>query len=162
MTKTTAKRKKRKKEKSVVIKAILVLFSVLILLTLSKTTKRFLTKNDSLAPSKKPEQVERVEISGVFVKDFFEDNAHQKPHITLSRTKDYHIFYIPDQEVFFISIVSYPFDDHRIFAEEDFLDKLGITEKEACKLNVNITTPSFANPDKAGTTYGLSFCSGKT
>ena len=60
--------------------------------------------------------------------------------------------------MFFISVVSWPFDEHRLVAEADFLDKLGITDDEACRLNVDETTPAFANPDKAGKTYALSFC----
>jgi hypothetical protein len=156
-----AKRKKNTQEKTVVTRIIAVIFAVLFLLVLSRVVNRIANRKESNTPTPKPKQTEqRIEISGVTVNDFTKDiqNPNEELFITLSRTKDYHVFYITKEQFFFISIVSWPFDDYRLVAEADFLDKLGINEKEACNLKVYETTPAFANPDKAGKSYPLSFC----
>ena len=103
---------------------------------------------------------EKIEISGVNVADFINESGsgEQPSFFTIARTADYHFFYIPDQELFYISITSYPFDDFRTQAEQQLLHSLGITQEKACMLNVDIATPMFANPAQAGHVYGLSFC----
>lgn len=103
---------------------------------------------------------EKIEISGVNVADFINESGsgEQPSFFTIARTADYHFFYIPDQELFYISITSYPFDDFRLQAEQQLLSRLEITEEEACMLNVDIATPVSANPAQAGHIYGLSFC----
>jgi len=138
---------------------ILLTFLILFLFVAVKIIKRQ-NRDVKPPPSKSSQSEKTIEISGVKMKDFTNgiERADQQSYITLSRTKDYHIFYIPSQTVFFVSIVSYPFDTYVAIAEADLLDKLSIPEKEACKLTVDITTPAFANPDKAGKTYDLSFC----
>ena len=100
----------------------------------------------------------KIEVSGVKVNDFIK-GGREESFITIDKTKDYHVFYIPAQELFYISITSYPFEEHIVNAENSLLEKLGITEEEACKLNVDVTTPAYANTEKAGVVYGLSFCS---
>ncbi len=70
----------------------------------------------------------------------------------------YHLFYFAPEELFIISIQRYPFDEIRPIAEQEFLKTLAIGEEDACKLNVELTTPGYANPGKAGKTYSLSFC----
>ena len=109
---------------------------------------------------------EKIEISGVKVTNFLEpiispSNSKEglPSFVTINQTPDHHIFYIPADELFFISITSYPFDKHLPTAEKAMLQALAITEDEACNLNVDISTPSFANPDRAGEIYDLSFCS---
>ena len=103
---------------------------------------------------------EKIEISGVEVSNFINESENEKPpsFYTIARTADYHFFYIPDQELFYISITSYPFGDFRTQAEQQLLHSLGITQEKACMLNVDIATPMFANPAQAGHIYGLSFC----
>ena len=106
------------------------------------------------------EEKKRIEISGVKVVDFIdktnEDNSSS--YYTIDKTPDYHIFYISSDELFFISITSYPFDKHRLAAEQKLIEALAISKDDACKLNVDITTPAYANPDKAGEVFNLSFC----
>jgi hypothetical protein len=59
---------------------------------------------------------------------------------------------------YLISIVRSPFEEVRQKAETTFLEKLNITKEDACNLKVLITTMRFANPDQAGQTFHLSFC----
>ena len=70
----------------------------------------------------------------------------------------YSISYILQGQYFQIYIQGSPFKDVRKEAEADLLKQLGVSQEEACKLDVRITTPAFANPNEAGTTYKLSFC----
>lgn len=101
---------------------------------------------------------EKIEVSGVKINDFLEKNEKDASFVSIEKTRHYHVFYIPDQELFYISITSYPFDEHREAAEAVFLEKLGVAKEDACKLNVDITTPSYANPQQAGKVYELSWC----
>jgi len=144
------------KQVTVIILIVFVVLLGLIALKLLRTPSQ-----ESRIPASKIPRGDTIEISGVKVKDFTKgaENAAEQSYFTLSRTKDYHIFYIPEQTVFIVSILSYPFDTYRQIAESDLLDKLDIGKSEACKLIVDITTPGFANPDKAGKTFDLSFCS---
>jgi hypothetical protein len=155
--KTTKESQNTSKNVKRIIIAIFIIFTVL---TLYKQLKKPKSTPAPAPPAKVRVSEDRINITGVDVNDFTKgiDNPQEQLFITLSRTKDYHNFYIPSQEVFFISVVSYPFDEYRLVAEADFLDKLGITQSEACNLKVDETTPRFANPDKAGTIFKLSFC----
>ena len=103
---------------------------------------------------------EKIEISGVKTANFLKNRSENNTssYTTLAKTKDYHLFFILKEELFIVSITSYPFDSFRSIAEQEFLKKLEISQEEACKLNVNITTPMSANPDKAGKNYELSWC----
>jgi len=101
---------------------------------------------------------EKIEISGVKVNDFTQKAQSDNYSITILKEKNYHIFYFKKENKFLISIVGYPFDMWREEGEKAFVDVLGISKRNACKLNVEISTPYFANPDKAGQQYPLSFC----
>src|SRR3989344_3970287 len=89
---------------------ILVVFVLLALLVLSRLLKR--PTSLPTPPEREVTTEKTIEISGVKVKDFTQgvENPNEQSFITLNRTKDYHIFYIPNQQAFIISVVSYPFD----------------------------------------------------
>lgn len=79
--------------------------------------------------------------------------------VIFAESDKYQEIYHPQRNNFFlISIIGSPFEEARKEAETKFLESLEISAEEACKLNVAITTPRFANPNEAGTTYRLSFC----
>ncbi len=102
---------------------------------------------------------DKIKISDVWVNNFLKEGKNNKDlFISLIRNEDYHIFYIPNKQSFTISITGRGFKDLRVKAEEEFLKILGVSQTEACRLNVHITTPSFANPNEAGKIYSLSFC----
>lgn len=63
-----------------------------------------------------------------------------------------------DSSYYKILITKSPFQQYRLEAEQKFLEQLNITKEKACGLDVEITTPRFANPDQAGQIYKLSFC----
>ena len=107
-----------------------------------------------------PEEVEKLETEGVEMKNFYKSSevANEGGDTIITQSTDYKILYMPNYSYFLISIIGSPFEDVRLQAETIFLNTLGITQEEACKLNVEITTPHFANPEQAGTVYRLSFC----
>lgn len=111
-----------------------------------------------LAKSELPTQ-EKIKISGVSVNNFLKNSQDvKKRFVTLVKNENFHIFYIPEQEAFVISVTSSPFEEQKSKAEEEFLKILAVDKNSACKLNVDITTPYFANPNEAGKIYKLSFC----
>lgn len=73
--------------------------------------------------------------------------------------KNFQIVYIPSEKQYQIFINNSPFDKYRTEAENVFLSLLKTSKGEACKLKVEISTPYFVNPNEAGQTYPLSFCS---
>ena len=147
-----------------------VAFLIITLITIRKggSTGRINLISTNKNQGSAVEEKERIEISGVKVLDFISketsslinqiDQVKSSSYYTLAQTPDYHIFYFPPDELFFISITSYPFDEHRPVAELKLLEILAISRDEACKLNVDITTPAYANPDNAGEVFKLSFC----
>lgn len=70
----------------------------------------------------------------------------------------YTVSYFPDFDSILISITASPFQANRLEAEQDLLRTLSLSAQDACKIDVTITTPNFANPDHAGQVYRLSFC----
>jgi len=93
------------------------------------------------------------------------DNIYQKAEellpdgdLTIKSTSDYSIDYYPKFSQFAISISNPDVETAKKQAEQDLIAVLGISEKDACKLNVDITVPYSVNPQYAGNIYGLSFC----
>lgn len=76
----------------------------------------------------------------------------------LVETNEYSIVYQKKFDVFIISVTGTPFEQVREKAEQEFLSLTQSTERTACRLNVKIGTPFFANPDLAGKNFPLSFC----
>jgi hypothetical protein len=72
---------------------------------------------------------------------------------------EYYIAYYPEDQGFIIAIEDSNIQKARTDAEKDFLDTLGITQDQACKLKVSLTVPMSVNARAAGGNYGLSFCS---
>ena len=155
------KKKSQFKFKSIYLLLFAVLlFVVSLILTESEIAPNLNLPQPTMNRGEVETPKEKIEISGIEVADFISESSdgEQPSFYTIKRTPDYHLFYIPEQELFYISITSYPFDEFRPIAEQQLLNRLEITEKEACILNVDLATPMYANPDKAGHVYGLSFC----
>ena len=101
-----------------------------------------------------------IEAGGVYVENFYTNDKDISPKgdVILAETSNYTIFYFNNDDSFLISILSESFDETRKIAEEDLLRQLNITETDACKLDVAITTPGYVNKEKAGLNHPLSFC----
>lgn len=80
--------------------------------------------------------------------------------VLITQTSTYNItYYIPDSS-FNILITAQPFDTIRAQAETAFLQMLGVSKADACKLNVKVGAPISVDPNNSGQNLGLSFCSG--
>ncbi len=79
--------------------------------------------------------------------------------IVIAQSGDYSIVYNVSDSSFIISLtlVPGPLQATRDAAEAAFLQKLGISEKDACKLNVNEGVTEKGSP-YYGQSLGLSFC----
>lgn len=80
----------------------------------------------------------------------------------LADTLDYGITYWPANKEFRIAVLLTPVKDKSLAAEKEFLNVLGISAEQACKLNVKVVghysvDDQFLNDAE----YAPSFCSGK-
>ncbi len=125
----------------------------------AETSSKITPVNVTVIPSA-GEENEKIVISGVPVNNFFISpvQTNQQGDILIIDDPKYQIAYLNQFGSFIISILGSPFDDARQKAESQFLNTLGISPQDACRLPVTLNTPSFANPDEAGTNYKLSFC----
>lgn len=103
---------------------------------------------------------ERINISGIPVKNPYISPAQldTQGDSLMVREAGFELVYLKQFGEFLISITDSPFEANRRLAETAFLKRLGITQEEACRLNVSITTPISINPTEAGQKYPLSFC----
>ena len=79
--------------------------------------------------------------------------------ITFIQSDNFQIYYYPENLWFSITLLGYNLNKSRTEAEKKFLDTLGITKEQACKLHVNLGVPYSINSETSGQNYGLSFCS---
>lgn len=156
--------------------SIIALLILLLILLLAKTSQRApsvpsrptplptFIKRPTFTPvpviSKPAVDMEKITISEVEMDNFYKKGEKINPQndILIEKKDNFQIVYLSQFNKFLISILSSPFETARKEAEVEFLTTLGITEEEACLLNVSITTPFFANPDYAGKDFPLSFC----
>jgi hypothetical protein len=71
---------------------------------------------------------------------------------------DYYVSFYPDDRSFTVTIQNSNLKDTREKAETAFLQALGITQEQACRLNVSLYVPEFISAKNSGQDFGLSFC----
>ncbi len=71
---------------------------------------------------------------------------------------EYTIDYSKTEQRFLINLYEYPLLETRVKASQALINKLNITDEDACKLNVDVTVNSSVNRRLAGQNLGLSFC----
>lgn len=148
------------KRKIYIIFALLILASIGYLMLNNQTSPEpQIPPSPTIIPPS-PQILNRINIQGVSVNNFLETSKtiEETGEVFATEKTDYAIIYHKDVGDFLINILSSPFESIRTKAEADFLKTLGITETEACRLSVVIKTPHFANPDKTGQNFPLSFC----
>lgn len=74
-------------------------------------------------------------------------------------TGKYAISYFAPHGSFQIGLLERPVSRAREEAENSFLEILGTTKEDACKLDVLVGMPYFVEPTLAGKDFNLSFCS---
>ncbi len=79
--------------------------------------------------------------------------------VSFADNSDYYIAYYPEKDDFLVVIKNKDVISAEKKAEDDFIKQLGITEEQACELNVLVTVPFDVNEKYSGGLYGFSFCS---
>lgn len=99
-------------------------------------------------------------VDGVKVDNFYKQGTviDTNGDVSVQKTKDFEIVYLAPFEEFIIDILASPFEVIRPQAEQAFLKQLNITQTEACKLTVSVSTTTTANPNDSGRRHPLSFC----
>lgn len=106
-------------------------------------------------PTGKKIELEGIAVNDIYAKPLMTNNEND---VKFAENSNYEFVYLPKYHKFIITILGSPFMSLIKPAEEDFVKVLGITYDQACKLNVDIGTVAFANPDYAGKRFSLSFC----
>jgi hypothetical protein len=100
-----------------------------------------------------------INIGTVRVKNFY---GKEKINVTatkyLHNDRDYYVLYIPNENLFFINLLTDDVISVRHNAENKLLSMLGIDKIKACLLKVQITASRTFNTEYAGKSFGLSFC----
>lgn len=123
-------------------------------------TQPLISTENKTSPKPTVPDSSKIEISNVKVNNFYDDSKkiNSSGDRLILEQSDFEAIYFPRGNQFLISVLTSPFYKTRLDAEKAFLEKLDISEKEACKLDVSITTPNFVNPNEAGIDFTLSFC----
>lgn len=149
---------------------VLALIAIVFLVTLFPSLfEEKKSSNQSILPTPTPVTASssltppadaKINISGIFVNNFLQNpiRTDKSNDVYLVENKKYQIVYLALYNQFLISIQGSPFIDNKKMAEDDLLKTLGISQEQACVLNVSINTPYFANPDYSGKNFPLSFC----
>ena len=95
----------------------------------------------------------------VTVKNFYEHPIERfGEDAVVARSDEYEIVYYAKDKSFIVVIRNKPAQNARDAAEQAFLRALDISQKEACKLSVQLSVMGSVDLDLAGKDYGLSFC----
>lgn len=78
--------------------------------------------------------------------------------VLFGKNDDFSTSFFPQDQGFLITLLNSDLEKARTEAEGYFLQKLNITQSQACALKVTLNTPAFINQKAAGTNFGLSFC----
>lgn len=102
----------------------------------------------------------KINVSGIDINNVYKFTKiiNDRGDVDFLKNNDYEFTYLPEFQKFYITILSTPFENVRIRAENSFIQTLGITRSEACKLKVDTATTIAVDPQHAGKSYALSFC----
>jgi len=78
--------------------------------------------------------------------------------LIIKQTPDYWFTYDPSDSSFWIAISGAPFATVRAAAEQDFLATLGVSQADACKLDLSVGVPYSAGNPMNGQSLPPSFC----
>lgn len=143
---------------TIIIIAVFIIF-LLSLVNPSKPPTSQAPTIPTIVPPNLPNS-KKIDISGIPVNNPYisPTQINAQGDSLMTQASVYELIYLKPFNEFLISITASPFEANRKLAEEAFLKRLGVTEKEACNLKVNITTRASVNPNEAGKKYKLSFC----
>ena len=134
------------------------MFAIKMLLTIPTVFfMMFLTRGPIDQQEETPQGPEKLDLDRIETDNFLNNPVAKTPQgdALIVKTSDYQIAYLKQFNEFIISI-STSSAQVRSVAEAAFLEKLEITEQEACRLNVSVSAP-FVNVEQS-TNKRLSFC----
>lgn len=113
--------------------------------------------------SKKSKLSLQTEEETVDINNVYKDPIRRlsKNGVEFVKKENYVMDFYPEDEGFIISIGNPDIFSALKEAESEFLNKLGVTEEQACKLKVSITIPVSVSEKYGGGVYGFSFCPDK-
>ena len=82
--------------------------------------------------------------------------------IVIAKNDSYEINYDTTDSGFYLDIKQAPFNANRVLAEASFLNLLGVSRIDACKLTVVEGAETAANSGLKGRSFSLSFCASST
>jgi hypothetical protein len=98
----------------------------------------------------------------IIMKDFYQSPYTKildpQNDASIKESIDYNIEFQPAIPRFFIGLQGNDLYTARENAEQGFLDKLGITKEDACRIKVTLGVHYSVNERASGVNYGLSFC----
>ena len=151
----------------ITIAAVIIIGLTIILIVYSRQSEQTeITVSDpssySVAYNDNDKIVIDTEIGPVEVNDFYSTAVGETGTngVILAQTDKYIISFYPSRHEFIISLTSPLLATARTEAELKFLEITGVTEKEACALDVYITTQIGISRAYAGKEFGFSFCPG--
>ena len=100
---------------------------------------------------------ETISVNNIYKKS---DKILSNNGVAFEDNEDYYIAYYPDDNSFTIVIHNRDVNLGREKAEIGFLNDLGITQEQACKLTVILGVPYSVSENLSGQNFGLSFCPG--
>ncbi len=99
----------------------------------------------------------------VTIKNFYNNASYitqDQQAVVIQENVQYTIVYNVGDSSFVISLLSTPLEAARQAAESAFLSALGISEQDACKLEVYEGVPISISDEYPGESFPLSFCGG--
>lgn len=142
----------------IVILFLIGIFAILVYMRASRQ-RESLPPPDLTIPTPIEKPIRKIESKGVTINNPFDVAVESNQESSqFSVNESYHLVYFKDSDEFIINILVPSFEEARKTAEGELLQKLGITQDEACKLKVTIKTIPKISPDQAGKKYPLSFC----
>lgn len=101
----------------------------------------------------------KIEISGIKTNDFISrpTDLNRDGDVLFLKTSNYEAVYLKKYNQFLLNISSSSVEIINQ-AEEEFLKKLGISKKDACRLDVIVNSPYVPNPNLSMPRKTLSFC----
>lgn len=104
----------------------------------------------------------------VEVRDFLKDTSVVKwgdsyviaEDVDVKRDLYYQIFYFPMDRSISVALLQEPLSLSRNLAERALHERLMLSQDVLCKLDINVSTPSFVSDTFSGRDLGLSFCPG--
>lgn len=148
----------------IVVFAIIITVFTLIFLVFLRTTSVSPTPPPSPTPTRTTIPIptypttDTIQSSGVKIKNPFvgaKEFTTQGDALT-DKTDTYSIVYLRQFDEFIITVDAEPFESNRLAAELNFIERLGVTQQDACRLNVSISPPK--KEDSLTPRYKLSFC----